>query len=138
MYFEYRTLDNFTKKDFDDIKFFTYKDGMARPIFEDATNLKLLHADKHYLVMLRHELKFLIGWSLIYPKFSILDKAVSYMCFVRPLFRKKGLGRKLFEETMSKFNQDKQIVVYGWDDRSKEFYSKLQAENLEKKKIDII
>lgn len=138
MYFDYKTLEKFTEKDFKYLKDFTYKDGMARPIFEQASLGKLLYSEKYFLTTLRHDYHFLIGWSLVYPSLKYLEDTCSYMCFVRPLFRKNGNGKKLFEESIAKFGKNKQLLVYGWDERSKNFYSKLKEENLHKKQIEIL
>ena len=142
MYFEFKRLSDFTKKDLEEIKFFTYKDGMARPIFINAAENKLKNAEDYILTILRHDYKFILGWSLLIPKKGQCGsdswvKNSAYMCFVRPLFRKHGLGRKIFEETTKQFSSTNEIMVYGWDERSKEFYSKIQQEKLNKKEINI-
>ena len=49
MYFEFKRLSDFTKKDLEEIKFFTYKDGMARPIFINAAENKLKNAEDYIL-----------------------------------------------------------------------------------------
>lgn len=137
-YFEYKKLSEFTEKDLEQIHPFTFPDGKTLPILISASMKILKSADKYILTILKHDFRFILGWSLLYPRLGVTNDQYAYMCFVRPLFRKLGFGKKIFEETSKQFMQNNKIIVYGWDEKSKAFYSKIKNSYINDKEIEIL
>lgn len=133
MYFQHQTLHGFTQEHFAEIRPHTYKDGYAREVFAHAAKGILFAPEKYQFLKMFHDHKFLMAWSIVAPNNTCCDeikkRSPVYMCFVRPLFRKMGYGRKLFQESVKRARLDgESVAVCGWDERSDNFYSKMISE----------